>query len=192
MLYLYLIMSGMLALCLFAQYVDRAQGPSAATNEFGWYGVLGAAIIMAVVLVPMMIGARYPLLNIISGNLFVREFNWQFDVGRVLDQSTLHKHFFWFTVFAVSTLPYIIAARWMSDRRTRLGYWIPVVATVMLALCLLTILVVPSYMLFQYIDAMGVTPMRVVGAIYVFCCVAVSVGIVVWVAWPPAPGKGER
>ena len=192
LLSLYLLASVMLAFCLIACYLDPERHTRAATNDLGWYSVLGAVIVMAVPLIPMLLGSRGLLMGMIGGDLFARKFDHQLDVGWVLDQPTLHKYFFWFTILSMASLPYIVAARWLSDRRTRIGYWVPVLATVLLALCLLMFLVIPSFMLSQYIDAMGVTPMRAVGVIYTVGCVVALTAGVTWVAWKPPSNQGSN
>jgi hypothetical protein len=119
------------------------------------------------------------LAYVLSGKLFTAEFDPSV-VGNALDQPTIGKQFVFFALFASLLIPYSLVVRWLSDRRTRAGYWAFALPTVGLYVCLLILLTIPFYWLLQYIHAMGFTPRRVEGLV----CGAVSytaiVGLLAW------------
>ena len=115
--------------------------------------------------------------DVLSGGLF-SEFDRN-HAGFVLDQPSIGKYLFWFSVMAASTLPYALAVRWLSDRRSRaghLGYAIPAAVLCVFLLCILTW---PLFWLVQYVHSMGFTARRVYGLLYGLGGVLLVVGFLV-------------
>ncbi|MCX5771489.1 MAG: hypothetical protein NTZ09_14640, partial [Candidatus Hydrogenedentes bacterium] len=123
---------------------------------------------LAIPLVPLSAFVWRPLAYIAGGDLFVRKFDWRYDVG-ALDQTTLHKALFLSAWFALILIPYIFTARWAADRSTRRGYLAFAVPAACLMLCPLTFLIIGSWVLGQYVHEMGLTPKRVIAFAYVVC-----------------------
>jgi hypothetical protein len=149
-------------------------------------GPLGTAVFLALPLVPLAAIAYYPVLFILGGHLFSLSSN-RLLVGSALDQSTIGKALFWFTISTATVIPYVAVARWMGDRSTRLGHWAFAVPTAVLFLCLLSILTIPFHALIQYIATMGFTPSRIRGVIYCLCGFAAVLGCgVAWLDFIPS------
>lgn len=148
-------------------------------------GPVATAIFMAIALVPLASVTFSPLRDLVSGRIISGSFN------RV-DAGSARGGFFDFAVFALPTFAYVATARWMSDRRTRAGYWAFAAPTAALCLCLLGILGPPYLQLLQYIHAMGFTPMRIYGLVY---ALGGYMGVWVflsWAVWPPRKGRARE
>lgn len=135
--------------------------------------------LMAMALIPFASFACGPFLYVVSGQLFASQFN-PAHVGGALDQPSLTKWLFLFTFWTALVFPYVAAARWMSDRSTRLGYWAFAVSAAALCLCLLSILTLPFWWLIQYIHAMGFTLTRGLGLVYALCGYALVTCFFCW------------
>jgi hypothetical protein len=126
------------------------------------------------------VGCRWPFARyILSGKLFSERFDIR-HAGTVLDQPTIGKWLFWFTVMAVISFPYIIMLRRVSDRSNligRLAFAIPVAVICVLLLC---ILMWPLSWLVQYIHSMGFTPNRIFGLVY---GTAAAIGVILFFIW---------
>lgn len=149
-------------------------------------GPVGTAVFLAMALVFLGSLAFGPFLYVVSGRLFVSQFD-RVHVGGALDQPSLTKWFFLFAAFATVVLPYVVAARWAGDRSTRWGYWAFAAPTIALCLLLLSVLTLPAWWLLQYIHAMGFTPMRVSGLVFALCGYVSVLGFLWWVL--RSPGK---
>ena len=102
---------------------------------------------------------------VLSGQLF--DSGWdRIHAGFTLDQPTIGKWYFWFTVFMVFSLPYMAAVRRFCIRQSKLRHWIFAVGLTILCLFLICLLTIPFFWLVQYIDAMGVTARRSEGILY--------------------------
>ncbi len=152
-------------------------------------GTLGTAVFLGMAAVALGTFAYGPFLHIVSGGLFASAFD-PIHTGGALDQPSLHKWFNLFVFFSAMALPYVAAARWMSERGSRLGYWAFAIPTVALCVCLLSILTVPFYWLIQYIGAEGCTFRRLLGLVYGFTGYGVVLVFLCWAVWPPR--KEER
>ena len=122
--------------------------------------------------------------HVVSGALFTSEFD-QNVVGNALDQPTIYKQFVLFTLFAVMVVPYVLVIRWLSDRRTRAGYWCFAIPSIVLCLYLLILLTVPFWWLIQYVHAMGFTPRRVRGLAFGAVSFIVILAFLYWQLRPP-------
>ena len=147
-------------------------------------GPLGTALFLAMALVALGAFAYRPFLHVASGELFAGGFN-RHHIGGALDQPSLHKWFFLFEYFTALVFPYVAIARWMGNRRTRLGYWAFAIPTAALCLCLLSILTLPFYWLIQYIGAMGYTRVRIYGVAYGLVGYVVVLVFLLWAVWVP-------
>jgi hypothetical protein len=102
---------------------------------------------------------------VFSGRLFVSGWD-RIHAGSALDQPTIGKWYFWFTVFTVFCLPYMGAVRQFWVRSSKVRYWIFVIGITVLCLFLVCLLTIPFFWLIQYIDAMGITSRRIAGILY--------------------------
>jgi hypothetical protein len=150
-------------------------------------GALGTALFLALALGALGSFAYEPFLFIASGQPVSTAFDPEEEGG--LDQSSPFKFFFLFVDFSAMVLPYVAAARWMGNRRSRPGYWAFALPTVVLCLCLLSILSPPFFYRVQQIGAMGWTAGRTDGLV----CGVVGYGVVLaflcWAVWPSRNGE---
>jgi hypothetical protein len=116
---------------------------------------------------------------VLSGKLFTDKFDIG-HAGSALDQPTIGKWLFWFTLMTILSLPYIANVRRISDRTSRMDYWVFAVLTVTICVMLFSILSWPLCWLIQYIHSMGVTNKRIWGLTY---AVAASIGVVLFLFW---------
>ena len=140
-------------------------------HRVGW---LGTAFLMLPILIWVWIAAREPFISVFNGALprdvmSGRLFSERFDIGHAgcaMDQPTIGKWLFWFTVMSVSSLSYASVVRWVSDRTSRGGYVAYGLSVVILSTFLLCILSWPACWLTQYVCSMGFTPRRAYGLLY--------------------------
>lgn len=137
-------------------------------------GSLATVFLMLPILTFVWLTAKEPFLSVIYGKLpydvitgkfFTTKFH-TIHAGSALDQPTIGKWLFWFTVMTVLSLPYAAVVRWLSDRRDKVGYLAYSIPAVILSIFLLCILSWPMCWLIQYVCSMGFTPRRVYGLIY--------------------------
>jgi hypothetical protein len=147
-------------------------------------GPLDTVLFLTLALVALGSFAWGPFIHIVSGQLFANTFNPDDAVGG-LDQPSLSKWFFLFALFSATVLPYVAAARWMSNRESRWGYWAFAIPAVALCLCLLSILTLPFYGLIQYIGEMGCTVRRLLGLEYGLTGYGAVLAFLCWAVWPP-------
>jgi hypothetical protein len=102
------------------------------------------------------------LASLCNGSLLAERFDIC-HAGSVFDQPTIGKWLFLFTFMAVTSLPWALAVRWLSDRNKRGAYWAYAICGTLLGILLLCILVWPMVWLGQYVNSMGVTPRRLRG-----------------------------
>jgi hypothetical protein len=134
------------------------------------------------------LAAREPVISVfngavpryvLSGKLFSEPFNI-IHAGFVLDQPTIGKWLFWFTVMAVSSLPYVSLVGWLADRKTRVGRVAFGVGVSVLGVFLLCILSWPLSWLIQYVCSMGFTPKRIYGLVYAVASGLLVIGYLSW------------
>jgi hypothetical protein len=103
----------------------------------------------------------------LSGRLFAEPWN-RVHAGFCLDQPTIGKWYFWFTVLAALILPYLAMVRrfWGKSARTWAARWIFILPATVLCLFLVCLLTGPFFWLIQYIANMGWTPRRAFGLLY--------------------------
>jgi len=142
-------------------------------HRFGW---LGTALLMFPVLAWTVLLASDCLENIfhsqslllpslISGELLARPFNTYHATG-AKGTPTIGYWLFWFTLFAVASLPWALAVRWLSNREKRGAYAVYAFCSMVLGITLLAMLIIPLIWLIQYVNTMGVTPRRIRGLAY--------------------------
>jgi hypothetical protein len=116
---------------------------------------------------------------VLSGRIFSDSWN-RIHVGFTLDQPTIGKWYFWFSVFTIFSLPYMAVVRRFCVRHSKLRHWIFVAWLTVLCLFLICLLTIPFFWLIQYIDAMGTTARRIEGIIYGIGGYASILGFYVW------------
>ena len=102
---------------------------------------------------------------VLSGQLFASGWD-RIHAGFTLDQPTIGKWYFWFTVFTVFSLTYMAVVRRFCVRQSRPLHWIFVIGLTPLCLFLVCLLTIPFFWLIQYVNAMGYTPRRIEGILY--------------------------
>lgn len=159
--------------------------PKRLHHQVGW---LGIGLMMLPVLGWVWLAAREPVLSVfngavpryvLSGRLFSEPFNIV-HAGFVLDQPTIGKWLFWFSVMAGSSLPYAAAAGWLADRKTPAGRVAFAAGAGVLGVFLLCMLSWPLCWLVQYVASMGCTPRRVLGLAYAIAGGLLVIGFVGW------------
>ena len=143
---------------------------------------LGTALFLALALGALGSFAYEPLLFIASGQPISTAFDPE--AGGGLDQSSPLKFFFLFVYFSAMVLPYVAAARWMGNRRSRQGYWAFSLPTVALCLCLLSLLSPPFFWRVQQIGAMGWTARSADGVVCGVAGYCVVLAFLIWAVWP--------
>ena len=132
-------------------------------------GVIGTVVLMSLPLIALvyLFGGRFfdIFIYVLSGQLFASTWD-PIHAGFALDQPTIGKFFFWFTVLAVFLLPYTAVVRNICAKRTLLQSGTFIIPTTILCLFLLCLLTIPFYWLIQYVDTMGYTPIRTIGLLY--------------------------
>ena len=135
---------------------------------------LGISFLMLPILVWVWLAAREPFISVfngtvpdyvMSGRLLSEKFD-KVHAGFVLDQPTIGKWLFWFSVMAASSLPCAAAVGWLGDRGRKGGYVAFGLSVTILCVFLLCILSWPLLWLIQYVWSMGFTPGRVYGLLY--------------------------
>jgi hypothetical protein len=140
-------------------------------HRLGWLGIV-------LLILPMLswvwLAACEPVKSVfngamphylLSGKVFSEKFN-TVHAGFVLDQPTIGKWLFWFSVMAMSSLPYAMAVGWLADRETQAGRLAYGIGATVLAVFLLCIVSWPLLWLIQYVWSMGFTPKRAFGLVY--------------------------
>lgn len=122
--------------------------------------------------------------HVLSGQLFETSWN-RIHAGFTLDQPTIGKWYFWFTVFTVFTLPYMAAVKRFCVRQSKLRHWFFSVGLTILCLFLVCLLTIPFFWLIQYIDAMGYTSKRMWGLLYGLGGCAVVMFFYIWAVRRP-------
>ena len=155
-------------------------------HSLGW---LETATLMLPVLAWTVLAADGPLTSVfqcrsqllpslLSGALLAERFDIR-HAGSCFDQPTIGKWLFLFTFMAVTSLPWALAVRWLSDRNKRGAYWAYAICGTLLGIFLLCILVWPVVWLIQYVNSMGVTPRRLRG---LRCGAAGGLAVITFVA----------
>lgn len=119
----------------------------------------------------VMLFGKDPWMSIITGKLPMyiltgKIFTEKFEIihaGFSLDQPTIGKWLFWFSVLTCIAIPLILTLRWLVKRNNlaeKLFFAIPVL---IICLSLTAILIWPTFMLIQYIVSMGITVKRMLG-----------------------------
>jgi len=140
-------------------------------RKLTWWTTL---LLMLPLLYLVWVVAREPFLSVINGAVLRTILSGElltskFDIvhaGFVLDQPTIGKWLFWFSVATVLALPYVATVQWMSNRQNTAAYWAQAIPTLVIGFWLLCILTWPMCWLVQYISSMGATPRRIYGLIY--------------------------
>ncbi len=151
-------------------------------------GPFATGAFMAVVLAPTAAFAWRPFLYIVSGKLFTSHFDpaW---IGGALDQPSLTKDCFLIVMLCALRLPPLAAARWMSDRRSRVGYWVFAAFAILIVMCPASMLTVTVWDVVKYIGAMGFTMRRVGALLFGLGGYAVLAGFLYWAVRPEAASE---
>ncbi len=162
-------------------------------------GCLSIALLMLPILVWVWLAAResvFSVLNgtvprwVLSGELFSEKFDTG-HAGSALDQPTIGKWLFWFSVMAASSLPYASAVGWLSDRGRKSGHLAFGISAGILCLFLLCILSWPLSWLIQYVCSMGFTPRRSYGLLYAVAGGLLVIGFLSWAVREPKKTEAE-
>jgi hypothetical protein len=154
-------------------------------HRVGW---LGTSLLMLPIFGWVWHAAKEPVISVFNGDvpgyvlcgkLFSEPFNIV-HAGFSLDQPTIGKWLFWFTIMAVSSLPYVALVGWLADRKTRVGRVAFGIGVSILGVFLLCILSWPMTMLVQYVCSMGFTPKRIYGLVYAATGGLMVIGLVAW------------
>ena len=154
-------------------------------HRAGW---LGISFLMLPILIWVWLAAEKPFISvfngavprhIMSGELFSAPFD-RGHAGFSLDQPTIGKWLFWFSVMTSSSLPYVAVVRWLSDRTRRNGYVVYGTGVVILSVFLLCILSWPLCWLIQYVCSMGFTARRIYGLLYAVAGGLLVIGFLYW------------
>ena len=170
------------------RYIERFH------HSVGW---LGTIFLMLPILTWVWLAAKEPFISVfngavpsyvISGKLFSEKFDIC-HAGFCLDQPTIGKWLFWFSVMMVSSLPYVTTVRWISNRKSRCGYLAYGISIVILCIFLLCILSWPLCWLIQYVCSMGLTSRRVYGLLYGIGGGILVIGFFAWAIRKPKEQK---
>lgn len=85
--------------------------------------------------------------------------------GGALDQPSLHKFFFLFGYSSTVLCTFVLIVRWLSNRKDSVVRVIFGALTLIVMVHPLSILTLTVYDLIRYINAMGPTPMRLLGLV---------------------------
>ena len=149
---------------------------------------VGVSLLMLPILGWVWMAAREPVISVfnggvprfvLSGKLISEPFNIV-HAGFALDQPTIGKWLFWFSVMAVSSLPYAAVVGWLADRGTPSGRLTFGIAAGVLGVFLLCMLSWPLSWLIQYVYSMGFTPRRTYGLVYAIAGGLLVIGFVAW------------
>lgn len=151
-------------------------------------GALGTFFVMLPILVWVWLPAQKPFISVFNGNvpyhvISGKLFSEKFDIshaGFTLDQPTIGKWLFWFSVMTFSSLPYMAAVRWLSNRNRKTVRWVYGLLVIAVCVLLLCMLSWPLCWLVQYIHSMGVTPKRIGGLVYGTVGLFVVIGFACW------------
>jgi len=116
---------------------------------------------------------------VLSGRIFGDSWD-RIHAGFVLDQPTIGKWYFWFSVFTIFSLLYMSVLRKFCIQQSILRLWIFAIGLSVLCLFLVCLLTIPFFWLIQYIDAMGWTQKRFLGLLYGLSGYCVVFGFYVW------------
>ncbi len=154
-------------------------------HRAGW---LGITWLMLPILGWVWLAASEPVISVFNGAvpryvLGGKLFSEPFDIvhaGSVLDQPTIGKWLFWFSIMAASSLPYAAAVGWLADRGTPSGRLAFGIGAGVLGVFLLCLLSWPLSWLIQYVCSMGFTPRRTYGLVY---AIASAVLVIRFLSW---------
>ena len=155
-----------------------------------WFGTLCFMFPLFVLAWPVVVDPVMLLLSgdfpayVLKGKLFSEKFDI-IHAGSALDQPTIGKWLFWFTVLSAVSIPYSAFTGWLADRSNpvcRLAFAVP---AALLCLSLLCVLSWPLCMLIQYVYSMGFTPRRIYGLIYVVAGAVLVFSFLIWAVRKP-------
>ncbi len=145
-------------------------------------GFVGITVLLLPIVILVWLIAKEPFISVFNGNVpsYVfsgRLFSERFNIihaGAALDQPTIGKWLFWFSVMALLSLPYMNIIRRFGNTKNKSVHIAICVVSGIVCLLLLCILSWPLTWLVQYIYSMGFTYKRVFGLVY-----AITGGILV-------------
>lgn len=116
---------------------------------------------------------------VLRGKLFTEPFNIV-HAGFALDQPTIGKWLFWFTVMTGTSLPYLTLVGWLANRSTTGGRRVFAWGVGLVGVLLLCLLSGPVCWLIQYVWSLGFTPRRILGLVYGVAGGGLVIGFFVW------------
>ncbi len=146
----------------------------------GKVGPLGIVVLMTTALALLAWAFREQVLYVLSGKLFGSQWCRTNFLGLNRVRQPIGVWYFLATVLTVAVIFYAVVVRWLTDRSTKLGYWVFVVLTSLLCLVPIIILTVPFYWMLIYIHNMGFTQMRIYGLLYGLGGYIIILGFLYW------------
>lgn len=134
------------------------------------FGVIATTALAVLPLAGLMwlMGQRLFLrafIAVLSGGIFKESWD-RVHAGFALDQPTIGKWYFWFTVFTVIGLFYMTIIYKFCVQKSKLRHWFFVIPLTILCLFLVCLLTIPFWWLIQYVREMGYTEKRILGLLY--------------------------
>ena len=159
--------------------------PAGVPAEASRHATLWGMVIMIAILVPLIFFASFPIHLFHSRGMLSHAFDREYDI------TLIRLTFFAFTFLAALSLPAVAVARWVSNRKSGLGYWAVLGLTVIQVLCLSAFLLPAMVLVLQYIDAMGFTTLRILGFLYALGSFVALLALLRWVARDPDADMDE-
>ena len=150
-------------------------------------------LLLAIPLAPLSASfwrLREKFLAMFNGRLFADPFDRNIP-GWALDQSYLSTLIWRFTLLTVMVLAYLVVVRWVSERRSRLGYWAFTLPAGAIWFFLMSFMLIIHGELLRYIHAMGFTIMRIYGLGYGLLYCVLMLGFLSWAVKKQVPAAGS-
>ena len=145
---------------------------------FAFFGYIGNGFFFRPLL--SMFSGEY--FRVIADGYFTRPFN-TVHACNAMDQPSIFKFLVLFVFFSVIALTVSIMVRLVSDIRSGKNYFSFAIPYIFILLSALSILVIPATMLAHYICAMGSTPRRIMGCVFIAVCVIIWIAASVAMLW---------
>jgi hypothetical protein len=134
------------------------------------FGVIATTALAVLPLVGLMwsMGQRLffgTFTYVLNGHIFKESWN-RVHAGSTLDQPTIGKWYFWFTVFTVIGLFYMTIIYKFCVQKSKLRHWFFAAPLTILCLFFVCLLTIPFWWLIQYVHEIGYTGKRMLGLLY--------------------------
>lgn len=120
--------------------------------------------------------------RVIADGYFSRPFH-TVQACNAMDQPSIFKFLVLFVFFSVIALAVSIVVRLVSDISSGKNYFSFAIPYIFILLSALSILAIPATMLAHYIYAMGLTPRRIMGCMFIAVCVIVWIAASIAMLW---------